>query len=940
MLRTVLAVMLGGVLAAGALYGATKRFGCGRVPASTPGQKGDAIIIGCVSDDEGTSLAGVRVTIERMNISAATGSDGVYRLVVPATRVNSQRVTIAAQLTGYQPHSTTLVLIAGEIRKDLTLARDQALLSRLQAESASVPALAMRGDFSKSTARGPAPMYGNMPSPTAATVDLRDADELVVMERREMAPPTAPGRSRTLAYKRALSARQAESDDGIRAQPDATQGTMRVRSPEGEIVAELPLRHTDVSAEISAFLARTVVKQSYRNPYERVIEAVYVFPLPTMAAVNDFVMEVGGRRIVGIVRPRAEAERLYQEALSRGQTASLLTQERPNIFTQSIANIASGDSVDVTITYFERLEYAHDQYEYVFPMVVGPRYIAGTPQGRDSVQLVSGGSSGGTPDGGGWSPNTDRVPDASRITPPVLKPGVRSGHDISVRVTLDAGLPITSINSVAHQVEMEKPSDERRIVRLAAGEQIPNRDFVLRWSVAGAETQFGVLTHRTAPDSAGYLTLTMQPPGDPRDDQVMPRELTFVLDVSGSMMGQPVEMAKRLISQSLDALRPDDRFNLVYFSGTNAQLWERAHRRSPEAVGEAKAFLRNLNAGGGTEMIAGLERALHAQHDRGVLQMFVLITDGYVGEEEAILRLVEQERGDARFFAFGIGSSVNRHLIEGVGEHGGGMSFTVLPRDGDGAERAVSQLFAAIDSPVLVDVRIDWNGLPVEDVYPHELRDLFAGQTINVLGRYTSAAKGTAYVMGRIGARQVRYAVPVDLPGSESANGALAPTWARAKIHDLSAQMVSAGGETRDELERRITDLAVQYHLVSQYTAFVAVDESRIVGDGHPLRVMQPLELPEGVSYAGVFGEQPVGPPMRIGAWGLDVQSTSSGKVRVGAATGAAAKLGIHPGSVITSINTSPVRDLAGLEAMLLQSGRGRVRLTFEPGGAKELVAP
>ncbi len=265
------------------------------------------------------------------------------------------------------------------------------------------------------------------------------------------------------------------------------------------------------------------------------------------------------------------------------------------------------------------------------------------------------------------------------------------------------------------------------------------------------------------------------------------------------------------------------------------------------------------------------------------------MTDGYVGDEPRILATIKKERGDARFFGFGIGSSVNRYLIDGIGQEGGGESFALIPRDSAYADRGVSMLFEAIDSPVLVDVAIDWNGLPVEEVYPSKLPDLFGGQTINLIAKYTSPAKGTFYVTGRVGSRRVRYPVRVTLPERESEHGALAPVWARAKIADLSSQQLAADSADRGGYERAITDLAVQYHLVSQYTAFVAVDESRIVGDGHLRRILQPVELPEGVSYQGIFGEPCVGVPLRIGAWGIDVQGTQSGAIKVGAVDDASA---------------------------------------------------
>jgi hypothetical protein len=284
---------------------------------------------------------------------------------------------------------------------------------------------------------------------------------------------------------------------------------------------------------------------------------------------------------------------------------------------------------------------------------------------------------------------------------------------------------------------------------------------------------------------------------------------------------------------------------------------------------------------------------------------------------------------------------VNRYLIDGIGQEGGGESFVLIPRDSAYANRGVSMLFEAIDSPVLVDVAVDWNGLPVEEVYPSKLPDLFGGQTINLIAKYTSPARGTFYVTGRVGGRRVRYPVRINLPEREPAHLALAPTWARAKIADLSSQLLATDSADRGGFERSITELALEYRLVSQYTSFVAVDESRIVGNGQPRRIMQPVELPEGVSYRGIFGEPCVGEPMRIGGWGLDVQGTQSGRVRVGdvSESSAAARAGITKGATVERVNGVRVTDIATLEQLLMQSGK-TVTVEMETGVKVTLTAP
>jgi Ca-activated chloride channel homolog len=617
---------------------------------------------------------------------------------------------------------------------------------------------------------------------------------------------------------------------------------LQARRTSGEVVGEFPLTHTEVAADIAGFMARTVVTQEYANPFREPIEAVYVFPLGAMAAVNDFVMEVGSRRIVGLVRPRDEAERIYQEARERGQTASLLTQERPNVFTQSVANIAPGGTVKITITTFETLVEERGTFEYVFPMVVGPRYIPGGAVAAPSPSVG----------GGGSSPATTVVPDADRITPPVLKPGERSGHDIGLTVHLDAGLPITAVHSVAHVVKIAEDGASRRTVKLTEADSILNRDFVLRWTVSPDRVEVGALTYRD--QGEGYLALLVQPPPVPADALVTAREITFVLDVSGSMQGVPIETSKALVRRALDGLRPADAFNIVVFANGNGRLWPEAHDSSPENVAAAKSYLANLSGGGGTEMLAGLKGAITGSHDPARLQMYVFCTDGYVGDEERILAFVKRERGDARFFAFGIGSSVNRYLIDGIGRVGGGRAMVVLPRDAGAAERAADRFFERIDAPVLVDAAIDWNGLPVADVYPETLGDLFTGSAFNVVARFTRSASGKAYLTGRLGTSAVRIPIRLELPERSVEHPELAPVWARYKIADLSEAMLTADQARATEIKTAITDLAMEFRLASQLTSFVAVDESEVHGDGRPKRVEEPLPMPQDVKYEGVFG--------------------------------------------------------------------------------------
>src|SRR6266550_6268822 len=352
----------------------------------------------------------------------------------------------------------------------------------------------------------------------------------------------------------------------VSAQSGVTPGALQVIDPNGKPKALCPLKHTDVKAQISGFLSRVVVTQQFENSFPEKIEAVYTFPLPQDAAVDDMTMTVGDRTVRGKILRREEAQAVYEAAKANGQTASLLNQERPNIFTQSVANILPGEQIKITISYVETLKYDDGSYEFVFPMVVGPRYVPG--------------SAAGVSTGNGVSADTDKVPDASRITPHPIPEGMRAGHDISLDLTLDAGVPIDTVNSKSHDIDIQRDGPGRAHVRLKNGPVIPNKDFVLKFDVAGKSISDALLTHRS--QRGGFFTLILQPPERVTVEDVAPKELVFVLDTSGSMNGFPIEKAKETMKLALDNLYPADTFNVITFSGDTRILFPEPVPATPE----------------------------------------------------------------------------------------------------------------------------------------------------------------------------------------------------------------------------------------------------------------------------------------------------------------------------------------------------------------------
>ncbi len=531
---------------------------------------------------------------------------------------------------------------------------------------------------------------------------------------------------------------------------NVTQGALRVKAADGGVL-ECPLKHTDVKAEISGFLAQANVTQTFVNPYDEKIEAVYVFPLPHTAAISEMTMVIGKRHIVGVIKRRAEARWAYETALARGQSAGLLEQERPNIFTQSVGNIPAHAEVRIEIGYFDVLKYDEGVYEFHFPMVVAPRYIPGEAtsakppvpgelQGKVGDMRTPPVPPGAPPaTGTGWSPDTNRVPDASRITPPVLKPGYRTGHDISLSLTLDAGVPMQNLRVVNHLADVQRQGESRATITLSPDDAIPNKDFVLRYYVKGDRPQTALFTHAKS-SGDGYFLLMMQPGAEAQQSKEQPREIVFTIDVSGSMLGQPQEKVKEVMKDFLVLLKPEDTVQVVTFANNPEKLFDKAVPATPENIAKALAFSQSLHAGGGTEMLKGLKYALDAPLDPQRVRMAVLFTDGDVGNEEENIHEVSKRCGDHQHVSVvGIGSSPNRYLIDGIAKAGQGICGVVELKT-DPAE-LVGQLADRLHRAQLADIHIDWGGLQVSDCYPRHIPDLWAGKPLVLYGRFSKAAR-------------------------------------------------------------------------------------------------------------------------------------------------------------------------------------------------------
>lgn len=617
-------------------------------------------------------------------------------------------------------------------------------------------------------------------------------------------------------------------------EPQVTQGALRAVNEDGEVILEFPLKHTSVYAQISGFLAQVEVKQHFHNPHKEKIEAVYVFPLPENSAVNEMIMVVGTRNIYGEIHKRIEARQIYEQAKAAGKRTALLEQERPNIFTQSVANIQPGEEIVITIRYVQALKYDRGVYRYVFPMVVGPRFIPGAPTGKK---------------GTGWAEDTNDVPDASRITPPVLKPGRRSGHDISLTVVLDAGLSIEDLNSKSHDIELTDEDVGKATVSIMQQDTIPNKDFILEYRVAEDKPRSAYLTHFS--QQGGYLLLMIQPSLESVTQNLEPKEIFFVVDCSGSMSGYPIQKVKEAMYHCIQGISPDDTFQIIRFSSNASAFSPKPVPATRLHKDEALDYIQALHGSGGTMMIEGIKACLDYPKNPERQRIVFFMTDGFIGNDSQILAAVKEKVGTTRLFSFGVGSSPNRSLLERMAELGRGTAQYI--RQDQDAQPVITDMLSRISKPYLTDVQINWAGLSVTDVFPNPIPDLYSAQPLILFARYDVAGQAGITLTGTINGQPYEEQVWIALPNWNPDNGSLASVWAREKIKYLMLKQL--GGRIKG-IEEEVTNLALEYNLMSQYTSFVAVDE--VIPEGSdttlPRTIAIPVPMPDGVSFTGVFG--------------------------------------------------------------------------------------
>lgn len=642
----------------------------------------------------------------------------------------------------------------------------------------------------------------------------------------------------------AATGRAARADTGpaLVTPGEMQSGALLFRANEKGRYVEAPRLGTDVDLTVSGPTARARVTQVFQNPTDRWVEAVYVYPLPEDGAVDTLKMVVGDRVITGDIVPREEARRTYEAAKQAGQTAGLVEQERPNLFTTSVANVGPGETVLIQIEYQESVRQSGDRFSLRVPLVVAPRYNPAPV--AQSVDFA--------PGEGGWGRTTaDPVPDRDRITPPVQDPREHAPvNPVTLTVRLQAGFPLGEVVSTNHAADIEAQGPDSRVITMK-GLVPANRDFELSWTPgAGAAPSVGLFRERVAGED--YVLAFVTPPALQQAEDKRPRDVVFVIDNSGSMGGASMDQAKASLLYALGRLSPADRFNVVRFDDTLDVLFPDVVPADAEHLGEAKAFVSALEASGGTEMVPAMKAALTDRGTEGAprLRQVVFLTDGAIGNEQQLFDTIAAMRGRSRVFMVGIGSAPNTFLMSRAAELGRG-TFTQIGAP-EQVEERMRSLFEKLESPVVTNLSARFSAGGA-DATPETLPDLYRGEPV-VLAAKLASLSGTIEVKGMIGDRPWI----VTLPVAQAAEGqGLSKLWARRRIADAEVAQ-TLGQITPEQADQRILSLALQHHLVTRLTSLVAVDRTPRRPEGATLsRADIPLNLPAGWDFDKVFGARP-----------------------------------------------------------------------------------
>lgn len=604
----------------------------------------------------------------------------------------------------------------------------------------------------------------------------------------------------------------------------ARDGAGRIEALVGGRTIVFPILHVSIEVEVDGDLALVTTIQEFANPVSEVIDATYLFPLDESAAVHEMELRVGDEAVRAHIREKQEARREFETARAEGRGAALLEQHRPNMFTQRVANVVPGLPITVTLRHVQPVPRVDGAYELVLPLVVGPRYV---PSARQAAPASASDDEAAPPTAEADAPvsRLESLPPASPVAG-IDAPDVVEDDRVSILVRVNAGIPLREIKSPSHSVDVAN-SGGVTTVSLASG-TVGDRDFVLLWRVAGDEPAVGVVAHARGEDV--YISLLVEPPATPHEEQIAPREVVYLLDCSGSMAGIPMAASKAFVGESLDGLRARDAFRVVRFSDSATEFSSRPLEATEENIAQGRRYLAGLSGEGGTRMTSGIRQALEVPPEDGRIRIVVFLTDGYIGNEDEVFALVDGLLGDARLFVLGVSSSPNRYLLSELSRIGRGFTRYMDPTDT--VDGIATEMAAKLDAPVLTDVSIDWGGLRPIDVVPERFPDLFAGRSVRVMARCLAPETETqrVTVWGTMSGRLVKLPAKFAV-GPEPPDGSpVVVSWARAMVADLMADHALPPERRRhalsDEAIRgRVIEFGLAHSLVTQWTSFVAVTE-------------------------------------------------------------------------------------------------------------------
>jgi Ca-activated chloride channel family protein len=584
-------------------------------------------------------------------------------------------------------------------------------------------------------------------------------------------------------------------------------------------VDQLPLKSTKVNVDISGVIADVTILQSYSNVGSKTIEAKYIFPMSTKAAVYKLRMIIGDRIMTAVVKEKEQAQEEYEEAIEQGHTATLLEQDRPNVMQMKVGNILPGDNIDIELRYTELITPVNGVYEFVYPTVVGPRYFGPSSDPSDSTWV--------------------EIPYTHEGEPPM--------HTFDIDVTVNGGMPVQAVSCPSHEpVDIDYLSETAVKVGLKENDSLSgNKDFILDYVLSGDKNEAGVLLYEG--EEENFFLSMIQPPKSPEPTDVNYREYIFIVDVSGSMYGFPLEISKSLMTEVINGLDPLEKFNIICFAGGSSFLFEESKYATPENKESANSFIQSLVGGGGTNLLPALQSALSYPTNNEYSRIFVIATDGYVTVEKDAFDLIRNNLNKANFFTFGIGTAVNRYIIEGMAHAGMGEAFVVTNKSEAAKDAELFRNY--IENPVLTGIKASFSGFNVYDVEPVTIPDVFAERPILIYGKWEAPLQGSIKLEG-ISGKNFPYSKTLNMsdytPSDE--NNALRYLWARYKLQMLSDYCNPEFYSDKELYKTQIIDLGLKYNLLTEYTSFIAIDSLIRNVDGEVTTVIVPNPMPEGVT--------------------------------------------------------------------------------------------